>query len=131
LEQNPWAHLLLAAVQRVAPAQELPEMLTPDQPGPFRFADPGFVLGMLAGAGFVGAAVRAHETAVQFGGASRLDEAVDYALEIGPAARFVAGCDPSLLPAFRAALGDALSPYLVPSGVVLPARTLVFTARHP
>jgi len=64
------------------------------------------------------------------GGAKTIQEAVDYALAIGPSARFVAAGDATLLPDFRAALAQAFRPFLTPSGVLMTARTLVCTARN-
>jgi ubiquinone/menaquinone biosynthesis C-methylase UbiE len=128
MELNVWASAPLAAIRRLAPDQPLPAMYLPGEPGPFRFADPASVCGMLEAAGFARVLVEPREHAITVGGARTLEEAVEFSLQIGPAARFAAEADPALVPKFRDALFEALVPYAGERGVVIPAHVLVVTA---
>jgi SAM-dependent methyltransferase len=129
LEQNPWAHLPLSAVQRVAPEAPLPPMLIPGEPGPFRFGSQETLHQVLGAAGFRDVVATPHEVPMLVGGAQSLDEAVNFALEIGPSARLVAAADPALRKAFSDALASTFAPYLTPNGVSMPANVFVVTAR--
>jgi SAM-dependent methyltransferase len=126
---NPWADAPLAAVRAIAPAQPLPPMFAQDRPGPFYFADSTFVRDLLGGAGFTDVDVAPHETQMSLGGARTLAEAVDFTLQIGPAARFIADADPALKPRMSAAITDALRPYASDAGVVVPAHAWLVMAR--
>jgi len=130
LHQNPWAQRLLEAVQVVAPGQPVPDLLALDRPGPFYFAKAEFVEELLSGAGFEDVCMRPLEIDLWFGGARTLDEAVEYALDIGPAARFVADGDPERLPEFTRALREAIEPFLSERGVWFPSATWIVTARR-
>jgi SAM-dependent methyltransferase len=126
--ENPWASVPLDALRAVAPEQPLPESLAPGGPGPFAFADAEFVRSVLDRAGFTATQVRSHQTELHLGGAQSLADAVDFLLDIGPAARFASEAAPSLLPRFREALLESLAPYASPRGVWMPGRTWVVTA---
>jgi SAM-dependent methyltransferase len=130
LEVNPWANAPLAAVRQLRPEHPLVELLQPGKPGPFAFSDPEVVRGILRGAGFAELDVTPHEMDVALGGARTLAEAVDYILQIGPAARFVADAKLEGDPRVRDALSEALAPYASERGVFVPARTLLVTARR-
>jgi hypothetical protein len=129
-EVNPWVHLPLSAVRKIAPEQPLPPLFDPGKPGPFAFSDPAFVRAVLRDAGFEAIEVEPREHHAPLGGAGTLDQAVDFTLELGPAARFVSEAEPALVPAMRAAVRDALSPLAGENGVVIAMRTLLVTARR-
>jgi SAM-dependent methyltransferase len=128
LELNPWAHAPLAAVQRLRPEHPLVELLQPGKPGPFALSDAALVERILGQAGFGDVSVVPSEVEVALGGARTLAEAVDYALQIGPAARFIADAGLASDPRVRDSLGTALAPYATERGIFVPARTLVVTA---
>lgn len=129
-QKNPWAIEPLQAVRSLAPDQAVPEMLSPEKPGPFHFADPDLVRGYLTKAGLQDIAIVPHEARMSIGGARTVDEAADFAMEIGAAARFI-----SELPAERRAqarplLARVFESALSPDGVRMMARTFVVTARR-
>ncbi len=130
VERNAWVQRLLEALRAVAPEQPVPELLAIDRPGPFYLAQAEFVTELLVGAGFEDVRITSLETDLSFGGAPTLDEAVEFALEIGPPARFVADGDPERLPEFTRALRDALEPFSSERGVWLPSATWIVTARR-
>jgi SAM-dependent methyltransferase len=131
LERNDWATLPLTAVREVAPDQPSLEASEPGVPGPFCFSDPALVERVLNRAGFVGVGVEPHENLVPFSAAHTTEAAVEHALNLGPAARFVATAEAALMPRFRAALARALAPHVRQDGLHLMARTHVVTARNP
>ncbi len=105
-------------------------MLLPGRPGPFRFGDPDLVLNVLSGAGFCDVAVTPHATQMSFGGAQTVEEAVNFALEIGPSARVASQMPAESLPRARAALASVFQSALTSDGIRLPASTFVVTARR-
>ena len=129
LESNPWASEPLAAVRTLRP--ELPDPAAADagKPGPFYLSTPAFVSDILDRAGFSDVEVVPDDRTVRLGGARTLAEAVEYLLQIGPSARFLA--DAQLLddPRAATALQAALTPFARADGVWVPARTLLVTAR--
>ena len=102
-----------------------------DRPGPFYFAESAFVRETLAAAGFKDVGVAPYETQMSLGGARTLAEAVDFTLQIGPAARFISEADPDLKPRMTEAVTEALRPYASDAGVVVPAHAWLVTARAP
>ncbi len=130
VERNPWGQEALDAVRAIAPSQPIPEMLAPGKPGPFSFADEARVRSILESAGFSAVRIDPSEIPMQIGGAATAEEAVDFVLEIGPAARFVSEADPALSSRFREALSRWVASYASAQGVWMPARTLIVTARN-
>jgi ubiquinone/menaquinone biosynthesis C-methylase UbiE len=128
LELNEWASVPLAAVQALAPNQAMPPLLDATKPGPFYFSEPAFIRDVLSQAGFREIEITPHEASSHFGAAATVAEAADYAMLIGPSARFIAETEPELKPQFHAALTRAFEPYLTAKGVWLPARTFVVAA---
>lgn len=128
LERNDWAHVPLMAARSVSPDHPMPALLQPGQPGPFYFSAPAFVQQVLGAAGFKRVNIEPRETMIQLGAARDIAEAVEYSMQIGPSARFMADTDPSLKPAFQRALSEALRPFASNTGVWMAARSLVVTA---
>jgi len=130
LEKNPWAARPLDAVMRLLPASALPEMFVEGKPGPYFLSDPARVRAILGDAGFRDVALEPLEQPLLVGGASTLDEAVDYSLQIGPAARAIAGAPAELKPTLGAAVREALAPFVGPRGVWMDSATFIVTARR-
>ena len=65
---------------------------------------------------------------MSLGAASSLDEATDFLLEIGPAARALREAGPAKHAAVRQAIPDALAPHATEAGVVLGGATWIVTA---
>jgi SAM-dependent methyltransferase len=130
MDRNPWGQEALEAVRAIAPAQPVPDMFVPGKPGPFSFADEARVRSILESSGFSTVRIDPGEIPMQIGGARTVEEAVEFVLELGPAARFVTEADPALLPKFREALSRWITRYASAQGVWMPARTLLVTARN-
>ncbi len=132
MERNPWSLIPLRAVREALP--DAPPPAPPgDGPGPFSLGDPGRVGALLAAAGFGAVTIEARVMPIQVGGARTVEEAADYLMRIGPAARLIAGSGAASLPGSRAkireALLHALAPFASKDGVWLEGAVLVVTAR--
>lgn len=130
LAANPWADTPLAAVRTLHPHHSVPDPLVPGKPGPFYLCEPALVKDILERAGFHELSITPHDEPVLFGGSLTLEDAVEYALQIGPAARFVAHADLEGDPRVPKLIANALAPFAGPDGLFIPARTLVVTARR-
>lgn len=131
LERNAWALEPMQAVREVAPEAPLPVLLREGEPGPFRFGDDLYVKEVLTSAGFSDVQIDPERKEMVLGGAKTLEEAVEFALEIGPAARMIAEVDPVLIPAVRQNLERVFAQRLTERGVIYEAATYVVTARAP
>ena len=129
-EKNEWAEVPLGAVMAAIGSTELPQMFQPDRPGPFFFARQERIRDVLSQAGYGNIVIEPEERKLHFGGASTLEQAVDYATKIGPAARAMADADQALVPACRAALAEALAPLAGPDGVWLRSAHYFVSARR-
>jgi ubiquinone/menaquinone biosynthesis C-methylase UbiE len=129
LAKNPWAARPLEAVMRLLPASAMPDMLREDRPGPFFLSDQARVRAILDAAGWKGVSFQPVEMPLHYGGAATLDEAVEYSLQIGPAARAMADAPQALKPALELALREALAPFAGARGVFMDGAALVIGAR--
>lgn len=129
LEENAWATTLLHAIKDII---ELPPRPAPGEPGPFAFAAGERLRTLLGSAGFVNVAVQGRDQAITLGPLGSVDAAVDYCLEIGPAARAIAEASDAQVRQARAALRDALQPHWRPTGGVwLDAAVWIVSGRVP
>lgn len=127
LADNLWATLPMQALAHLLPP--LPPA-DPLAPGPFAFADPERVHGILEAAGWQDIAFQALLFAMLVGeGDDPVAAAVHFNLRIGPAARAIREAGPDAEAAAPAALATALAPYLGPGGVGLPAAVWLVSAR--
>jgi SAM-dependent methyltransferase len=124
---NPWLRVPLMAIAGIVP---LPPPPAPDAPGPFAFGDRDRVVRILDGAGFRDVTVEALETDVVIGGGGDLDESVRFALELGPTGAVLRTADPALVSEATRAVRDALAPFAMPRGVVMPSAAWVVSARR-
>jgi SAM-dependent methyltransferase len=113
LKRNPWALVPLVALAQVVP---LPEPPAPGAPGPFAFADPERVRGLLEGGGFTQIAV---EPLVGTARRGSLDEAVTFAMSAGPSAMALRDADAAARSRAAAAIREALAAHVTPDGVEL------------
>lgn len=125
LDDNPWAKLPIDTIQRALP--ELAPHAIEDGPGPFAFADRSKLEALLGGAGFQQVAIDRFDTDVVLGTAT-LDEAVEFAVQGGPAARLLAGLPSEALARARHAMSEALAPCRSERGYTLPGSTWLVTA---
>jgi SAM-dependent methyltransferase len=127
IQENPWMVVPMAAALQHIPPPPIP---SPDAPGPFAFADPNRVRGILTGAGFEDVRLESLRQTLTVGGTGSLDEAVEFLLQIGPAGRILRESDPALLPKVAASVRAALEPYHTDEGVRMPSAAWIVTARN-
>jgi SAM-dependent methyltransferase len=127
--RNAWADVPLRAVLAQLPEAPPPAVLQPGAPGPFAFADPAWVRGLLSGAGFRAVAIEPVETTVHVGAATTLAEGLAYCRNIGPASRAMAEAAPARRPQLEAALEEALGPFVSARGLWMDAAAFIVTAR--
>ncbi len=126
LADNPWFAVPLAAALRYVPP---PPPANPDAPGPMSFADPTRVARILSEAGFSAIELQRRDAMMKLSGANELDRATDFATQVGPASRALAGTPPAAQAAAKAAIRDALAEYDAAEGVILPGSVWFVTAR--
>jgi SAM-dependent methyltransferase len=129
LPDNPWMMVPMGALAKHLP---LPPPPPPGAPGPFAFADAARVQGLLEAAGFSSVEAGDVREPLRLGGGS-LDDAVEFALEVGPAASVLreAGAGPELRAQVAASVREALEPYAAGGSPSLPSAAWIFTARNP
>ena len=126
LPENPWMAVpLAAALQHIPP----PSMLAPDAPGPFAFADPERVRGILAQAGFGGTSMEPLDETVTIGGGGDLERTVQFLLQMGPTAAALREAGPETVATVAGAVRDALRPYHGAGGVRMASASWIVTAR--
>jgi SAM-dependent methyltransferase len=127
LARNPWSIVPAVAARKGAGLTAPPA--DPHAPGPFAFADPDRVKGILSNAGFVDIGIAPFETGIPLGRTVR--EATLQSLKLGPASR-IARDAPDKRLAIEAAIEEALGPLAAADGTVtLPGLAWVVTARKP
>ena len=126
--ENPWLMLPLQQAYRHVP--RLPEV-GPEEPGPFSFADPRRVRGILEGAGFLALQLDPIDLSFDLADGRGLDAAVDTALNIGPASRALDGQPAALRKAAAESIRAAFAPRQVGDTVPLPGALWLVTATNP
>jgi SAM-dependent methyltransferase len=122
LEENPLDMLPLEAASAHLPLQPPHD---PDAPGPFAFANPDRVRGILEGAGFAQVEITAHDDLV---GSGSLDSMLAVCSRVGALGKILRE-NPEHRPAALPAVRAALAKHDGPEGVRLNAATWVVTAR--
>ena len=132
-EDNPWVHqaeLLVKAMMPAVPHEETDQVHC--GPGPFSMAGPDMVSEMLRGAGFDRITFERYDTDVCIG--RNLDEAVDFAMALGPAGEIVrlAGDEgEKRKPSAIAALKTLFAKNLRKDGVWFASSSWLVDARSP
>ncbi|MES2343479.1 MAG: methyltransferase domain-containing protein, partial [Pseudomonadota bacterium] len=126
--ENPVMSLPMAAAMAHLPAPPVPPPAAdPHAPGPFAFADPERVRGILAAAGFGDVEITPHDQKI---GSGDLDQTLTVALKVGPLGAMLRE-NPGHRDAVIAAVREALAPHARPEGVRLDSATWIVTARRP
>jgi hypothetical protein len=126
LVDNPWMTVpLFAALQHLPP----PTPPAPDAPGPFAFADPDRVRGILADAGLAEIEFESRTDPIGVGSGT-LDESVDFAIQMGPTSIALREAAPETIAKVRASVREALAPYQTADGVRLATSSWLVTARR-
>jgi SAM-dependent methyltransferase len=124
LKNNPWFATPLAVA---APLLPLEPPVDPHAPGPFAFADPDRVRGILEAAGWREIETRPLDTSMYVG--DSVDEAAREAMTIGPLARRVASLPEEVRAAIADRLREAFAPFATSAGVAFPAAVWLIGAR--
>jgi SAM-dependent methyltransferase len=128
LDRNPWMGVPMKAAAREIP---FPPPADPLAPGPFAFADPDRVRRILTEAGFTDVAIDAHEEALSIGGRGGVDVAAEFLVQMGPTGSALRQADPSAEPRVRAAVREAIAPFLDSDGVKMPSAAWMVVALRP
>jgi SAM-dependent methyltransferase len=121
-EANDWMTLPMSVVAPLLP--EPPRTPPPGAPGPFAFADPDRVRGILDGAGWRGIEIVGHQMQTAWGD---IDASTRTAMSIGPVANALRQ-NLGLADKIEAAVREALMPYATPQGVRLDSAAWVVRA---
>lgn len=123
-DENPIMTLPMQAALAHLPAPAPPE---PGAPGPFAFADPARLQGILDAAGFGAIAILPHDE--QIGGGD-LEASVGLSLKVGPLGAMLRE-HPGKAETVVASVRAALAPHVGPQGLRLDSATWIVTARAP
>jgi SAM-dependent methyltransferase len=125
LAENPWmTEPMATAAERLPPG---PPPLPPDAPGPFAFADPERVRGILTEAGFADVALTPVDAEI---GGNSLDDSLTLALRIGPLGARLRE-SPELRPQVSEAVRDTLARHVRDGQVWMRGAVWIVTAQRP
>lgn len=125
---NAWASTASEAIRDLLPPAPPPD---PHAPGPFALADGERLQMLLSEAGFTGIRLAAHQVNVCLADRGGLDQAVEFALQIGPAGAALAEADDALKKLAADRLRQALAPYVQGTQVLMPAGIWLVEADNP
>jgi SAM-dependent methyltransferase len=125
IDRNPWMGVPMAAAAREIP---FPPPSDPQAPGPFAFADPDRVRRILTDAGFTKIAIDAHAQMLSIGGRGGVDAAVEFLVQMGPTGSALRQAGPAAEPRVRAAVKEAIAPFLDADGVKMASATWLVLA---
>ena len=120
---NPWLAVPRAAIEDLV---EMPPPPDPGAPGPFAFADPKRVVGLLEQAGLKDAACDLQEAPLLLG--DNPDSAIEFYFQLGPFAELLSETSPEVKARCMEALRLALEPFQTDDGVAMPTSTWVVSA---
>ncbi len=123
LNENPWMRVPLQAALPLLPPVAPPD---PTAPGPFAFADPSRVRSILADSGYDSVTLNPFDADI---GGGDLEQTLKLALRVGPLGRALRE-HPSLTENVAIAVGNLLSKYVTPSGVLMPAAVWIVRAHN-
>ncbi len=125
--KNPWA---MEPVSAARPFIDMPPRPGPEDPGPFSFADPARARRILEGAGLEDLSLTPFDFAVPLG--RDLDEALAFAIEIGPLSKPLGVVTGANREKAVAAIREVLCTHQDDNGIVrLDGACWIVTARAP
>ncbi len=127
VSKNKWMQEPLAAALKHLPAPTA-EPPAANAPGPFSFADPDHVRGILEKAGFTDVEIEGIETKLTIPG--NLDEATDFMMNMGPVGGISAGADEAKLEKATKEVRKVLTKYKTRKGIQMPAAAWIVTAKR-
>ncbi len=116
IHENPWLQIPLHAVYEHVPPLPKPQ---PDEPGPFSFADPERVTGILTAAGFTAPSFTPLNVHLDLAAGGTVEDAAIHASGTGPARRALANQPPDVQARAIESIRRALEPHASPAGVKL------------
>jgi len=125
LADNDWTRVPVQAALQHLPTPEAPD---PHAPGPFAFADPDRLRGILQAAGFADIGIEPSSHEIVFGEADTLEASVRQMAEIGPVGRLVAGQDDDTLAKVFSSIEEALAPFFHDGALRMPGAIWFVTA---
>lgn len=126
--ENQWASIPAAAVRAALPEVEVGVMDRPTGPGPFAFADSGYVAELLSEADWSEADIEPFDAEVELG-TGGLEAAARFSLQAGPAARLLAETSPEQKARALSAVTEALAPHARGDRVALQGAAWTVLAR--
>jgi SAM-dependent methyltransferase len=126
IDRNPW---LLVPLRAVVGLVDLPAPPAPGAPGPFAFADPARVQGILESAGFEKVALEPLEGSLAIGAGGDLERAVQFTMQMGPVSATLREAGEELRRRAAEAIRAALAPLATPTGVRAEYAAWIATAR--
>ena len=125
LQDNPWIWLAVqAALRHVAP----PEPTDPEAPGPFAFANPERLRGILEAAGFRDIAIADHPVTLRWRSADNLEDNVTGMIQMGPVSRLVMDQPEDVRRAVQASVVEVMGEFYDGEALNLPGATWFVTA---
>ena len=125
---NPWAMAPLSAARTALDVTQAPT--DPNAPGPFAFADEGRLRTILSSAGFGAIDIQRFDAAIALGATPR--SAAEFAVQMGPAARFVREVGAEHVPVILEAVERSFAPLAAQDGhVSLNGSTWIVAAANP
>ena len=121
LSENPWMEVPLQAALPFLQPVETPD---PTAPGPFAFADARRVRNLLTSAGFGSVEISPFDAVI---GGADIEQTLKLALGLGPLGRALRE-RPELSAIVAGAVRGALSRYVTPDGVQMPAAVWIVQA---
>jgi SAM-dependent methyltransferase len=125
LKDNVWTMIPLQAALQHIPPPEAPE---PHAPGPFAFADPERVTGILSEAGFVDIEFHSFNSELRFSESATLTESVRGLAEIGPIGRLLAEQSEEIKEKVLVSMEEVLAPFYQDGALVMPVAIWFVTA---
>jgi SAM-dependent methyltransferase len=123
--KNPWVSVGGRAIQQFLPEDE---PIDPKAPGPFAFADPDYLRGILERAGFSRIDIQNLNMDLIVG--ETLDAAMEFQGEVGPMARVLAELSGEVREQAIQAARAALEPFVTDAGVKLGSATWLVSATN-
>ena len=123
LAANPWMRVQMEAASSMLPAMPAGDPLAP---GPYAFADPARIIGILTQAGFRDVSVEPYDALI---GAGDLQATTRLSLRVGPLGAVLRE-HPEFIADVEGAVRGALARYDTPTGVRMPAAVWIVQARN-
>jgi SAM-dependent methyltransferase len=126
LADNSWFSVPLQAARPLLAPQPPAD---PNAPGPFAFADPDRTAGIFADAGWHDVKLTPHDVPMRFAASGQIEQATEFATQVGVLARLLAEESPETRARVRLAIAAALKAYDGPAGINLSGAIWLISAR--